>query len=195
MNSNHPEMCFLDVEASSLFDGFPIEVGWVFVRDFKVWGSSFLIRPEESWLEDVSRWSSESQEVHGISRRDLLANGIPVSEARQRLATELAEKVVYSDAVRFDGEWLQVLFNGSMAAPLSLPFTLAWIGEAYAGSITDEVAYEREIRKRANFRTEHRAYEDALDNALMWCHCRHGIRPDRFQYPRMSERFASSLLG
>ena len=63
---------FIDFEASGLSDkSYPIEVAW------SIYGGpieSYLISPAgiESWTD----WDPVSEKVHGISRSDLLANGL-----------------------------------------------------------------------------------------------------------------------
>ena len=70
---------FLDLEASGLSDGFPIEVGWSWCQGGKVMMEACLIKPVQKWLDDFdTRWSLESERVHGILLKDLAYDGYPV---------------------------------------------------------------------------------------------------------------------
>ncbi|MBJ3764614.1 hypothetical protein ILP92_17920 [Maribius pontilimi] len=70
---------FLDFEASSLAsNSWPVEIGIARVVDGAVVTESQLIKPHPSWEE--AAWSSESAEVHGLSRSILDAEGLEASE-------------------------------------------------------------------------------------------------------------------
>ena len=100
---------FLDFEASSLLPGsFPIEVAWV---DMDGHGESHLIRPIEEWLDGGYGWSHESEAVHGISLDTLMRNGEPPERVARRAAEVLAVagNIVSSDAVPYDGHWMEAL--------------------------------------------------------------------------------------
>jgi DNA polymerase III epsilon subunit-like protein len=98
---------FLDVEASGLHAGsYPIEVGWC---GLDLIATSFLIRPHATWTEDD--WSVTSERVHGITRQQVMAEGIGVAEAAARLNAACAGKDVISDNPSFDQGWLSKLFR------------------------------------------------------------------------------------
>lgn len=98
----------IDVEASGLHvDSYPIEIAWF---DFETGESdSFLIRPASFW----TYWDPEAQSIHGIDRGDLVSKGLSVFEASDRLISRLKSRVVYSDAVAFDGMWIDTLWEAS----------------------------------------------------------------------------------
>jgi hypothetical protein len=58
---------FYDFEASAMFDGFPIEVGWAYVlRDtVSIASEGHLIEPVPEW--DHLQWDEEAELLHGIS--------------------------------------------------------------------------------------------------------------------------------
>lgn len=83
---------FLDFEALSLSKkSFPIEVAWVF-QDGR--SRSYLIRPAPDWID----WSAESEEVHGMSRDLLRAEGLPVAFLAEGMIRELAGHQLYASA-------------------------------------------------------------------------------------------------
>jgi hypothetical protein len=109
---------FLDFEASSLSgESYPIEVAWS-LADGSI--ESHLISPSE--VADWTDWEMEAQSVHGISREELVAGGKSPLWVARRMNEQLAGKVVYTDAPRFDGRWLNRLFD---ACNLEPDFTLA----------------------------------------------------------------------
>jgi hypothetical protein len=104
--------CFIDFEASGLgISTYPIEVGWS-MPDGTV--RSFLIRPLPSW----NYWDERAQEVHGISREELLADGTSAAEICAMLCCDLEGREVYADGGLFDREWLgQLLEAGGCKNP------------------------------------------------------------------------------
>lgn len=98
---------FLDIEASGLHRGsYPIEFAW---SDIHLATHEFLIKPHESW--GLENWSVVSERIHGISRQQLEADGIPVEDATARLNAALAGTVVVSDHPGPDTRWLVTLFE------------------------------------------------------------------------------------
>ena len=94
----------IDVEASGFGRGsYPIEVG--FARpDGSV--ASQLIKPEPDW----THWNAEAEQVHGISRQELMAQGRSAREVAVWLNQELEGQTVFSDSWGFDSSWLALLF-------------------------------------------------------------------------------------
>lgn len=181
----HPEVIFIDLEASSLHNGYPIEVGWAIVRDFKVTAESWLIRPVEEWITQDWCWSADAQNVHGIKMSNLLSLGRPVTEIKARMTSLFKGKVLFSDAVGFDFNWLIALYHADAPEGPALPFRLADVSQAFEGPGTDERKFDHEVRRRTDYVPEHRAADDALNHALMWCHSRRDIDAARFQYPEL----------
>lgn len=183
----HPEVIFIDVEASSLHNGYPIEIGWAIVRDLEVTTESCLIRPTEKWLSQDWRWSSDAQAVHKIVLHDLINLGKPVWEVKARMTSLFAGKVLFSDAAGFDFNWITELYHAEAPVGPAIPFKLADISVAFAGADTDERKYDREARKRDRYLPEHRAADDALNHALMWCYSRRNIGVAQFRFPPTRE--------
>lgn len=98
----------VDVEASGLHvDSYPIEIAWF---DFETKESdSFLIKPASFW----TYWDPEAEKIHGIDLSELILRGISVFEASDRLISSLKGRTVYSDAVAFDGMWIDCLLEAS----------------------------------------------------------------------------------
>lgn len=180
-------LTFIDLEASSLVEGYPIEFGWATVKDLTVSVGSFLIRPTDEWYFDDFRWSVDSEAIHKIKKRNLLDLGVDVKTAREMIGVHVG-KTVFSDSKK-DAEWLSVLYELE-----DLPFVVSDIGTLYVGADTDERKYEREVRKRKKFRTVHRAGPDALDHALFWYHTRTNIDFSDFALPKLTDGL-ETLVG
>ncbi len=142
----------LDVEASGFGRGsYPIEVGFV-LPDGR--SHCLLIRPEAEWLD----WSLEAEQLHGISRVQLLQKGHSAYEVAQFLNEHLAGLTVYSDAWGNDQSWLALLFE---CAALRIKFRLdtlrALLSEAQLqlwSTTKQEIEREMELGR-------HRASNDA----------------------------------
>lgn len=95
----------IDIEASGFGRGsYPIEVGFA-LEDGKT--HCFLIKPDESW----THWDERAEEIHGISREQLLNEGLPVREVAEELNKLLSRETLYTDAWGFDSSWLGRLFD------------------------------------------------------------------------------------
>lgn len=104
--------CFIDFEASTLANGtYPIEVAWS-VSDGTV--HEHLIRPETLWTS----WDKRAEEVHGISRDEIIAHGKSTTEVSSILCDDLMGCEVYADGGLLDYEWLcQLLQAGGHQKP------------------------------------------------------------------------------
>jgi DNA polymerase-3 subunit epsilon len=149
-------LAVIDFEASSLAPGsYPIEVG-VAVWDspeapLRVW--STLIRPHVSWSDRP--WSAQSEEVHGISRRELDA-GMPVQEAMAAANAVVSGHSAWCDGGTHDLTWLTELEN---ASGIASTFTLRdWDA---LGGVLHPRRYRRMIRWLGRSRAPHRAGPDA----------------------------------
>ncbi|RLU00261.1 hypothetical protein [Ketobacter sp.] len=94
----------LDIEASGFGSGsYPIEIG-VAMPDgsLHVW----LIKPMEDW----THWQDSAEQVHGISRQQLLEEGWEPRQVADELNELLAGKIAYSDGWGVDRTWLALLF-------------------------------------------------------------------------------------
>ncbi len=97
----------IDLEASGFGRGsYPIEVGFALEnRDIH----SFLIKPEDDW----THWSEEAEQIHGISREQLQAEGMSIEEIALKLNELLRGQTLYSDAWSFDSSWIGRLFDSA----------------------------------------------------------------------------------
>jgi len=105
MHLNNHGIDIIDIEASGLhFDSYPIEIAVLVNRKHHVW----LIKPEPSW----THWCNNAEALHGISRRKLKEEGVPASVVVDKLTDVLSDAsgVLYSDADRWDEDWLSTLF-------------------------------------------------------------------------------------
>lgn len=105
------KIAFLDVEASALHDGYPIEIGWARM-DGTV--GAVLIRPTAEWIDDRV-WDDIAENVHGLTRDMLDDDGVSPAEALARVERELRGCMVYSDAPGFDAAWLDLLIEAAGA--------------------------------------------------------------------------------
>jgi hypothetical protein len=151
---------FLDIEASGLQRGsYPIEFAW---SDINLATQEFLVRPHLSW--GLENWSVASERIHGISRQQLEADGIPVEDAAARLNAALAGMVVVSDHPGPDTHWLTTLFELVEIEPefeIGDWHELCQI-EAAQQWLTQEEVTAIEVATSSEFPRLHRARPDAL---------------------------------
>lgn len=100
-------LAFVDLEASSLLNGFPIEVGWA--RDDGHVGA-ILIKPHPEWLSDLA-WDPNAEHIHGLSRELLLSHGTPIDDVVDTLNAALAGCRCISDSPSNDWRWLSLLLE------------------------------------------------------------------------------------
>ncbi|WP_293267800.1 hypothetical protein [Neptunomonas sp.] len=108
-----PLIC-VDIEASGLGPrSYPIEIAW----KCGITGESdlFLINPDTgyNWTE----WDLSAAGIHGISMDELLAVGVSVNSACDRLNQKLGNRILTSDALDFDYFWMRRLFESAMMKP------------------------------------------------------------------------------
>lgn len=93
------DLAFIDFEASSLGpESYPIELGWAHAGG----SGAVLIRPEPGWTD----WNPAAAEVHGLSREQLLVEGISAGEAATLLLHQAAGRQMVSDAPERDMTWM-----------------------------------------------------------------------------------------
>ncbi|MQT93090.1 MULTISPECIES: hypothetical protein [Pseudomonas] len=134
---------FIDFEASGIApDSYPIEVAVVFP------GGEYqaLIQPASYW----EHWSYDAQDMHQITREQLVNEGTPAIQVAQRMNDLFDGKTLCSDNPA-DCFWLDVLYE---AAGIDPTFEVKPI-EAFVGR---EAASE--IFKRLPLRRGHRALQD-----------------------------------
>lgn len=156
---------FIDFEASSLdlIASYPIEVG-ICMPDGTL--HSWLIAPHVLWQD----WSQSAEQIHGISRETLEADGIAVSEVAQAL-NELLPEQVFCDAWTFDSFWLHRLFRAARITP------------AFQLESISALLDTRQVRQWSALRQQvitelglpvHRAANDALILHKTWERIAHG---------------------
>lgn len=150
-------MIFMDFEASGL-NGFPIEIGWAIVHpDRRITVESHYIHCER-WMEQVERWTTEAESIHGISRRFLIDFGKSPFEVALRANAVLMGDTVLVDSP-YDVRWCAELFT---EAQLLQGFSFADVATGFAGPEIDERAYEYSLKIIDKVKPKtHRAGEDA----------------------------------
>lgn len=101
-------LAIIDVEASSLVHGYPIEVGWA-IEDGRV--GAVLVCPHEEWSE--LRWDFNAEYLHGLTQELLVERGVSPAEAVARMNNELVGCKCLSDAPSHDWQWLAVALEYS----------------------------------------------------------------------------------
>jgi hypothetical protein len=97
----------IDLEASGFGRGsYPIEVGFA-LENREI--HSFLIKPEADW----THWSAEAEQIHGITREQLQAEGMSIEDIALKLNGLLRDQTLYSDAWSFDSSWIGRLFDSA----------------------------------------------------------------------------------
>lgn len=141
-------LLFVDFEASGIApDSYPIEIAVVSAAD----QHHALIRPVYYW----THWSWDAQDMHGISRDSLVAEGREPAHIAADLNARFSSSTLCSDSPQ-DGFWLDTLYE---AAGFEPSFRVALL-ESFVGR--SEAA---EIYRRIPSRHSHRALPDA--RALM----------------------------
>jgi hypothetical protein len=151
-------MIFLDFEASASMGGYPIEVGWCRVNpDRSLTSAAKLIRHGE-WLDEFQRWDWRAEQIHHISRANLMEWGEPPAIVMAWLNEHLADCQVCADSP-MDGIWLQELAGTAGIAPA---FDMVDIVTVFAGPEIDQAARPAaEIHADRVEPKTHRAEQDA----------------------------------
>ncbi len=144
---------FIDVEASGLGVGsYPIEVG-VALPNGKT--RCTLICPPPHW----SHWDGSAEDVHGISRDQLLVNGRSVFKVAMMLNEWLDGQTVYTDAWGNDSCWLARLFA---EAGITQRFNVDSIVQILTDAQQSRWHQTREQVQQSLAIDRHRASNDAL---------------------------------
>jgi hypothetical protein len=157
----------LDFEASGLGpQTYPIEVALADPASGHV--TSWLIKPAPAWREHGD-WQAEAEALHGLSRAQIEAEGLPVATVAAELTAAASGAVILSDAPAHDGQWLRLLYRAvGLDRP---PFELgdfgrfAWQCASRAGRRPDIAYVKAEAEAWALFPVTHRAAADARHNA------------------------------
>jgi len=146
------ELICIDLEASGLGpESYPIEVAWVNAESGDQ--DSFLIDP--GTVQGWEFWDDFAEEMHGIDRAQLAAEGVSAAAACRRLNQALAGTTPVCDAYDFDFFWLSRLFESQGVA-------MAFRLRGAQSLLTPEQLSRYEQLSSAQSRS-HRALDDALD--------------------------------
>lgn len=143
LEANKPTY-FIDLEASGIApDSYPIEVAVVYP------GGEYqaLIQPARYW----DHWSYDAQDMHGLSREQLISEGTPPLAVAQEMNRLFDGKTLCSDNPA-DCFWLDVLYE---AAGIEPTFELLPLEALIGRDNASQVMTQLPIRK------EHRALYDA----------------------------------
>lgn len=107
------QVVFMDFEASSFRDGYPVEVGWAWVEGSDVQAESLLISPADEWLTPAFTWDPIAESIHGLPLSRLQSEGKTPAYVCQELNTQMEGKVVVFDTGPdgVDRHWLDLLFS------------------------------------------------------------------------------------
>lgn len=177
------KLLFLDIEASALDNGYPIEIGWAVLdlaasspRD-AIAADAFLIRPPHWWRQTMT-WSPEAEQVHRIQLEELLTSGLPVDTAVTRLNDVLSERdmddplggVLWTDSgATWDREWLSCLYAASIMDPPPIEVEDLDVLVGSFGKPFDQARYQAAVSWLDRLPTAHRAAPDARAKAeFVW---------------------------
>lgn len=168
MELDHERLVFLDFEACSLSQhSWPIEIGMSRLvpakQSFEVVTWDALIQPHPAWPQDA--WSSQSAEIHGITRAELAA--APPAEVIARVVEEqLRGKFVISDSPPHETYWLNTLLStiGPARHLLINDFDQAVHSVFKSSDRAIDMVYETMERTRV----PHRAGPDSARLAKSW---------------------------
>lgn len=135
---------YVDFEASGVApDSYPVEVA--IVHPAGEYHS--LIKPARYW----THWSYDAQDMHGITREQMLGEGKPAATIAQELNALFAGQYVISDA-REDSYWFEALYD---AAELDPTFTVATVEQIVGPEHAAAIYYQMPVTRG------HRALADA----------------------------------
>jgi hypothetical protein len=140
----------VDVEASGLENGYPIEVA---IADCKAGiVRAWLIRPASTW-ESYLDWSPASEKVHGLTHRLITQSGQDAGVVAAEIAAFAAGRPLLSDNPAFDRGWLAILFEAATRSRMMPSFA--------EDSVVTELSYLAAARRRS-------AYDiDAINRARL----------------------------
>ena len=143
----------IDIEASGLgSNSYPIEIGIV-LSNGKTYES--LIQPATEW----THWDCEAENLHGISRQQLLLQGKQAKLVCLELNNLCYGKRLYSDCWVYDFAWLNKLFGQ------------AGIAMTFSCSPIESILSEEQLKSWPSFKRDyiqhsgiapHRALNDAV---------------------------------
>lgn len=164
---------FVDVEASSLKYGFPVEIGWARLVTTNggpgyIQSGSMLIKPCSRWLDPSDfAWSHEAEAIHGISREEACRDGLPVLRVAEAINEIAAGATAWVDTLSFDYDyaWIECLFR---AAGIERKFRIKYLGSLYRQYWDDDdhPAVMAATQAANSQEPAHRAEPDAIQMAF-----------------------------
>lgn len=109
---------FVDIEASSLINGYPLEIGWAWREGEDVECASTLIAPPEKWLTEYV-WDSVAATVHGLTIENVRRFGDAPRHVCSTLNSLLCDRdLVFDTGNRgADVTWMKMLYVEAGLAP------------------------------------------------------------------------------
>jgi hypothetical protein len=117
---------YIDFEASGLHQhSFPIEVAWA---GPVIEEKAFFLKPHPTWLRD--QWDDNAELLHGISLNSIDESGIAPDHIAKQLQLDCRGKVLLTDGVEFDQNWLAMLFEaGGLQCLYRIMDVQVWMGQ------------------------------------------------------------------
>ncbi|TAN58923.1 MAG: hypothetical protein EPN20_15725 [Magnetospirillum sp.] len=156
-------MIFLDFEASAGMGGYPIEVGYCVVGPDRALRSAAKLIRHDDWLDEFPRWDWRAEQIHHISRANIMELGEPPAVVMTWLNKELAGMVVVADSP-MDEIWMRELVEIA-----GIPSGFRLIGDiraAFDGPEVGQEAKEEDVDRVA--RKTHHAADDAEHLAVKY---------------------------
>jgi hypothetical protein len=113
-------IAFIDVVASGLVSGYPIEIGYA-RADGAV--GAILIQPHAEWISDL-HWDPSAEYIHSLTRELLVEHGTQIDDAVDALNAALAGCRCISDSPSNDWRWLSLLLEFFDRGPREFTFDL-----------------------------------------------------------------------
>jgi hypothetical protein len=156
---------FLDLEASALVNGYPIEIGYA--REDGTVGA-ILIKPHAEWISDLN-WDPNSEYIHSLSRDLLHARGMLIDDVVDHLNAALRGCRCVSDAPSHDWRWLFLLLEFFDRGPREFSFDLlADPAEPILLGIADSIGRPHEFVDDVLRMTSARRAHTAAADAATW---------------------------
>ena len=114
---------------------------------------SHLINPHDiaSWTD----WEQQSQEIHGLSQHYLSEHGKEPKWVAMRMNEVLSDKVLLSDAYKFDLDWCETLFKASDEVMM---FTIVDSWEVFGKQLNSDILLQ-ESASYGDMSKEQRIYQ------------------------------------
>jgi hypothetical protein len=148
------EHLIIDIEASALENGYPIEIAIADLENETL--RAWLIKPATAWRD--REWSPTSEKIHGLAR-EIVETGAAVEIVARDIAAFANGRVLMSDNFAFDGHWLAQVFEAA-GATKSMPRMRA----KNLGEIAGELC-ARYGRSRADIEAVERMRKAAADHS------------------------------